>query len=71
MPTGRVKWFDPRKGFGFLVDEAGNEVFIHYKVIDGNGVRRLRDGEEVQFELTRGPKGLCASRVFRPEPSKS
>jgi CspA family cold shock protein len=71
MPTGRVKWFNHRKGFGFLVDESGNEVFIHYTVIDGRGFRRLHDGEKVQFDVFRGPKGLCASRVYRPQPRKA
>jgi CspA family cold shock protein len=70
MPTGRVKWFDHRKGFGFIVDEAGNEIFTHYTVIDGRGFRRLHDGEKVEFEVFRGPKGLCASRVYRPHPTK-
>ena len=69
MPTGRVKWFNHRKGFGFLVDDAGNEIFVHYTVIDGKGFRRLREGEIVHYELTQGPKELCASRVYRREPT--
>jgi CspA family cold shock protein len=71
MPMGRVKWFDHRTGFGFLVDDTGNEIFVHYTVIDGNGFRRLRDGESVRYELMRGPKGLCASRVYRPQGRKA
>ena len=69
MPTGRVKWFNHRKGFGFLVDDAGNEIFVHYTVIDGKGFRRLREGEIVHYELTQGPKGLFASRVYRRDPT--
>src|ERR1041385_2638990 len=68
MPIGTVKWFDPKKGFGFLQDEAGQDVFIHYTVIEGDGFRRLWDGEQVEYEFTQGPKGLLASKVRRINP---
>jgi cold shock protein len=68
MPVGTVKWFDCKKGFGFLLDDEGNEVFIHYTVIEGDGFRRLRDGEKVEYEASTGPKGILATRVRRIEP---
>jgi len=68
MPVGTVKWFDCKKGFGFVVDEAGQDVFIHYTVIEGEGFRRLRDGERISYEVTRGPKGLSAINVRRLDP---
>ncbi len=70
MPVGTVKWYDCRKGFGFIIDDSGEDVFVHYTVIEGTGFRRLFDSEKVEYELTRGPKGLHASRVRRlgPDP---
>jgi CspA family cold shock protein len=70
--VGVVKWFDCKKGFGFIQDEQGNDVFVHYTVIEGDGFRRLRDGEQVEYELEKGPKGLLASKVKRvaTEPTK-
>jgi cold shock protein len=68
MPVGVVKWFDCKKGFGFVVNEAGQDVFVHYTVIEGLGFRRLRDGEQVYYELVQGPKGLAASVVRRLAP---
>ncbi|MAG58217.1 MAG: cold-shock protein [Planctomycetes bacterium] len=67
MPTGRVKWFDNRKGFGFVEQETGEDVFVHYTAIEGEGFRTLNDGEMVQFEVVQGPKGLLARRVTRIE----
>ena len=69
MVVGTVKWFDCKKGYGFLLDEQGNEVFVHYSIIEGDGFRRLRDGEQVEFENTRGPKGFLATKVRRIEPA--
>ena len=63
-----MKWFDCKKGFGFLVDEEGLDVFVHYSVIEGTGFRRLRDGDEVEYEKVLGPKGLQATRVRRITP---
>lgn len=65
MPTGTVKWFSPKKGYGFITMEDGQEVFVHYSAIDGNGFRSLEQGERVQFEVAQGPKGLQASAVSR------
>jgi CspA family cold shock protein len=65
MATGVVKWFSPKKGYGFITMEDGQEVFVHYSAIDGNGFRSLDQGEQVEFEVTQGPKGLQASKVVR------
>jgi CspA family cold shock protein len=65
MPTGTVKWFSPKKGYGFITMEDGQEVFVHYSAIDGSGFRSLEQGEKVQFEVNQGPKGLQASAVSR------
>jgi CspA family cold shock protein len=70
MPIGKVKWFDTKKGFGFIQDEDGQDVFVHYTVIEGGGFRRLLDNEHVEYEVTRGPKGLLANKVRRLEPDK-
>lgn len=67
MPTGRVKWFDNRKGFGFIETEAGEDVFVHYTCITTDGFRTLNDGETVKFEAMQGPKGLLARSVTRIE----
>lgn len=65
MPTGRVKWFDNRKGFGFILGETGEDIFIHYSVIKTEGFRTLNDGELVRYEIVQGPKGLLARDVQR------
>jgi len=65
MPTGEVKWFDPKKGFGFIKGPDGLDVFVHYTVIDGSGFRALKDGEMVTYDFTEGDKGLQAVRVTR------
>ncbi|MFG0325905.1 MAG: cold shock domain-containing protein [Phycisphaerales bacterium JB037] len=65
---GVVKWFDPRKGFGFLVGPEGQDIFAHYTVIDGDGFRVLRDGTEVEYDAERTDKGWRATRVQRLEP---
>ena len=63
MPTGSVKWFDTKKGFGFIVNPDGKDVFVHYTSIDGNGFRSLKDGEQVEYEQVQGEKGLLAKNV--------
>ena len=68
MASAVVKWFDCRKGFGFLLNSAGDDIFVHFSVIVGDGFRRLRDGDTVEYEAVRGPKGLSAIRVFMPTP---
>jgi cold shock protein len=65
MPVGKVKWYDGRKGYGFVLDGSGQDVFVHYTVIEGEGYRCLRDGEEVEYDVTQSPKGLLATRVRR------
>jgi CspA family cold shock protein len=65
MPQGTVKWFSPKKGFGFITMEDGQDVFVHYSAIGGNGFRSLEEGEKVEFEMSQGPKGLQASNVTR------
>ncbi len=60
---GEVKWFDSRKGFGFLVGPEGQDIFVHYSVIDGSGYRSLRDGTTVEYDAEQTDKGWKASRV--------
>ena len=66
MTTGKVKWFDPKKGYGFILGNEGQDVFVHYTSIVGDGFRALKDGEMVDYELVRGEKGLQARNVVRP-----
>ena len=61
--TGTVKWFNEAKGFGFITTEGGEDVFVHYSAIQGNGFRTLSEGATVQFDVTNGPKGLQATNV--------
>jgi cold shock protein len=63
IANGTVKWFSPKKGYGFITMEDGQEVFVHYSAIDGAGFRSLEQGERVEFEVAQGPKGLQASNV--------
>jgi len=70
MPThGEVKWFDPKKGYGFIVGPSGQDVFVHYSQIQGDGFRLLKDGEPVNYELVEGDKGLQARDVHRADAS--
>ena len=62
---GTVKWFDSKKGYGFIVGPEGKDVFVHFSVIEGEGFRSLRDGEEVEYEFRQGDKGLLANAVRR------
>lgn len=64
---GVVKWFDPRKGFGFLVGPQGDDVFVHYSVIEGDGFKVLKDGSHVTFDAARSGKGWKATRCVRSE----
>ena len=63
MTTGTVKWFNEAKGFGFIARSDGDDVFVHYSAIEGDGFKSLADGDRVQFEVTSGPKGLSAKNV--------
>jgi len=65
MASGTVKWFNEVKGYGFLTTEDGNDVFVHYSSIIGDGFRTLNEGEEVEFEITDTPKGPQATEVKR------
>lgn len=62
---GVVKWFNDAKGFGFIQHTSGKDVFVHYSVISQEGFKTLKDGEEVEYELKEGPKGLQATKVNR------
>ncbi len=64
---GQVKWFDPKKGFGFIIGPEGQDVFVHYSQIKGDGFRALKDGETVEYELTEGDKGYQAQEVHRAD----
>ena len=63
MATGRVKWFNDAKGYGFIAREDGPDVFVHYTAIQGEGFKSLSEGQQVEFEIVEGPKGLQASNV--------
>jgi CspA family cold shock protein len=58
-----VKWFDDRKGYGFIADEGGQDLFVHFSAIQGNGFKTLSEGEKVEFGITTGPKGIQAVNV--------
>ena len=65
MAKGTVKWFNASKGYGFLSQDDGNDVFVHFSAITGDGYKSLDEGEAVEFEVTQGPKGPQASNVVR------
>lgn len=65
MVQGTVKWFNDSKGFGFLEQENGEDVFCHFSAINGNGFKTLAEGDRVTFDIVRGPKGLQAANVSR------
>jgi CspA family cold shock protein len=65
MATGTVKWFNDAKGFGFITQESGEDVFVHFSAIQAQGFKSLTEGDKVEFEVTRGPKGLQAANVRR------
>jgi cold shock protein len=67
MLSGKVKWFNDAKGFGFIKQEDHPDVFVHYSQIVGDGFRTLEEGQDVQFEIKEGPKGLFAENVSRLE----
>ena len=65
MLEGTVKWFNEAKGFGFLEQEGGKDVFVHYSAINSDGFKTLNEGDRVEFEITEGPKGPAAANVSK------
>ena len=63
MSEGTVKWFNPRKGYGFIATEEGQDIFVHYASITGDGYKTLNEGDEVSFDVSEGEKGLRAENV--------
>ena len=65
MQQGTVKWFNAKKGFGFISDAEGKDVFVHFSALNMDGFKELKDGEKVEFEVTEGSKGPQAANVSR------
>jgi CspA family cold shock protein len=65
MARGKVKWFSNQKGYGFITPESGSDVFVHFSAIQGEGYKSLKEGDEVEFEIEKGPKGDQAKNVVR------
>ncbi|MCI8482759.1 MAG: cold shock domain-containing protein [Lachnospiraceae bacterium] len=65
MQQGTVKWFNAKKGYGFISDAEGNDIFVHFSALNMDGFKELKDGEAVEFEVTQGEKGPQASNVAR------
>ncbi len=63
MPSGKVKWFNDSKGYGFIEQESGDDVFVHHSSIQGEGFKSLQEGQAVEFEIEQGQKGLTAVNV--------
>lgn len=65
MAKGKVKWFNDKKGYGFIATESGEDVFVHHKAIQGEGFKTLAENQEVEFEIEEGPKGKQAVNVVK------
>ncbi len=65
MASGKVKWFNNSKGYGFIQQEDGTDIFVHFSAIQGDGYKTLEEGQPVEFEITQGPKGLQAANVSK------
>jgi CspA family cold shock protein len=65
MARGKVKWFNSSKGYGFIAQDQGSDVFVHFSAIQGDGFKTLDEGQEVEFEIVNGPKGLQAANVTK------
>ena len=65
MAQGTVKWFNDSKGFGFIEQEDGEDVFVHFSAVQGDGFKTLSEGDRVEFEVQQGPKGLQAANVMK------
>ena len=63
MSKGKVKWFDNKKGYGFITPEDGKDVFVHHTAIQGDGYKTLQEGQDVEFDIVQGPKGEQAANV--------
>ena len=71
MLDGKVKWFNPRKGYGFIATDDGRDIFVHYSSISGDGYKTLTEGDNVTFEIVEGEKGLRAENVVSKSASES
>ena len=69
--TGQVKWFNEKKGFGFIINQQGDDIFVHYRDIEGSGFKTLHENEQVTFLIDKGPKGLKAKKVELDRASES